>query len=173
MQYGQFGRGLWNPAIHAMSRLEYVLKGVKKATPESSGRRLSITPTILRAGGVAERSLPPSPDARMLWAASCLGFFVFLRSGEIVCPTETSFDPQSHLAFADIAVDSRSASSAIRDAGSHQGVQDRSLPARGYTAYRRSRRRTLPGGGSAHVHGLQGWRSRSAIYQGGRLISHP
>ena len=90
MQNGQFGRGLWNPAIHAMSRLQYVLKGVKKATPESSGRRISITPTILRAiKAVWQKDpSPPSPNARILWAASCLCFFVlcffvFLRSGEI------------------------------------------------------------------------------------------
>jgi len=50
----------------------------------------------------------------MLWAATCLCFFGFLRSGEIACPTETVFDPQSHLAFADVAVDNRFTPSAIR-----------------------------------------------------------
>ena len=51
----------------------------------------------------------------MLWAASsCLYFFGFLRLGEIVCPSETSFDPQFHLAFADIAVDDQSAPSALQ-----------------------------------------------------------
>ena len=38
----------------------------------------------------------------------------FYGRGEIDCPTETSFDPQSHLAFADIAVDDQSAPSALQ-----------------------------------------------------------
>ena len=87
---------------------------VKKATTESSRRPLPITPTILRAIKAVWQKDPSPRDARMLWAPSCLCFFWFLRSGEIVCPTETSFDPQSHLAFADVAVDSRSAPSAMQ-----------------------------------------------------------
>jgi len=35
IRYEQIRRGLGNPAIHSMHRLEYVLKGVKKATPAS------------------------------------------------------------------------------------------------------------------------------------------
>ena len=58
-------------------------------------------------------SHPCPRDAKMLWAATCLCFFGFLCSGEIVCPTETVFDPQSYLAFADVAVDNRSTPSAI------------------------------------------------------------
>ena len=41
-------------------------------------------------------------------------FLWVLRSGEIVRTTETSFNPQSHLAFADVVVDSRSAPSTIQ-----------------------------------------------------------
>ena len=114
VRYGQIGRGLGNPAIHAMPRVEYVLKGVKKATPKSSRRCLPITPTILLAIKAVWQKDPSLRDARMLWAASCLCFFGFLRSGEIVCPTESSFDRQSHLAFADVTVDRRSAPSAIQ-----------------------------------------------------------
>ena len=91
-----------------------MLKGAKKATPESSRRRLPITPTILQAIKAVWKKDPSPRDARMLWAASCLCLFGFLRSGKIVFPTDTSFDLQSHLAFADIAVDSRSAPSAIQ-----------------------------------------------------------
>ena len=57
---------------------------------------------------------PVPRDAMMLWAAACLCFFGFLRSREIVCPTESSFDLLAHLAFSDVAVDDRSAPSALR-----------------------------------------------------------
>ena len=50
----------------------------------------------------------------MLWAAACLYFFGFLRSGEIVAPSERSFDIQSHLCFGDVRIDNREAPTLIR-----------------------------------------------------------
>ena len=44
----------------------------------------------------------------MLWAACCVGFFGFLRSGELTAPECGEFDPGQHLSYADIAVDNRS-----------------------------------------------------------------
>ena len=41
----------------------------------------------------------------MLWSASLLCFFGFLRSGEITIPTLTSYDPTVHLNYDDISVD--------------------------------------------------------------------
>ena len=41
----------------------------------------------------------------MLWAACCMGFFGFLRSGELTAPEKGEFDPGEHLAFRDVAVD--------------------------------------------------------------------
>ncbi len=41
----------------------------------------------------------------MLWAASTLCFFGFLRSGEITVPDDSSFNDTSHLTFEDVAVD--------------------------------------------------------------------
>ena len=41
----------------------------------------------------------------MLWAACCLGFFGFLRSGELTAPEDGKFDPSQHLSYADIAID--------------------------------------------------------------------
>ena len=41
----------------------------------------------------------------MLWAACCTHFFGLLRSGEIVVPIATSYDPAAHLSFGDVTVD--------------------------------------------------------------------
>ena len=56
--------------------------------------------------GVA--GLPKQKDAAMLWAAATMCFFGFLRSGEVVAPSEGSFDPAVHLAYADVRTDSNS-----------------------------------------------------------------
>ena len=41
----------------------------------------------------------------VMWAACCLGFFGFLRSGELSAPEEGEFDPGQHLSFSDVALD--------------------------------------------------------------------
>lgn len=114
VRYEQIRSGMGDPAIHSMPQLEYVLKGAKKATPESSRRRLPITPRILLALKQVWHKLPSGRDAQMLWAAACLCFSGFLRSGEATCPSESEFDPDSHLAFSDVAVDNRDRPTALQ-----------------------------------------------------------
>ncbi len=41
----------------------------------------------------------------MIWAATTICFFGFLRAGEVVAPAEGSFDPTHHLTYADIRID--------------------------------------------------------------------
>ena len=41
----------------------------------------------------------------MLWAAACVCFFVFFRSGKITILSLEAFDPSRHLSWGDIAVD--------------------------------------------------------------------
>ena len=50
----------------------------------------------------------------MLWAAFTLGFFGYLMAGEFTVPSDTAFDPQSHLSPLDIAVDNHEAPMLIR-----------------------------------------------------------
>ena len=43
----------------------------------------------------------------MLWAVATMCFFGFLRSGEVVVPSDRAFDPTVHLAYADVRIDSQ------------------------------------------------------------------
>ena len=81
-------QGMGNAKISAMTQLEYVLKGVKKATPGRSRYWLPITPDILRRLKQVWQQDPIPRNVKMLRAGSCLCFFGFLRSREIVSPSE-------------------------------------------------------------------------------------
>ena len=48
----------------------------------------------------------------MLWAAFCLGFFGFMRSGEFTCPSQQAFFPDM-LTPGDVAIDSHTSPSFI------------------------------------------------------------
>ena len=50
----------------------------------------------------------------MLWAACCLAFFGFLRTGEMTIPSDTEYDPSCHLSFKDIAIDDPDSPSMLR-----------------------------------------------------------
>ena len=57
---------------------------------------------------------PHNFDYLMIWAASLLCFFGFLRSGEITIPNLSSYDPSVHLNYNDISVDNPSNPSIIQ-----------------------------------------------------------
>ena len=101
--------GYGDPNICNMARLEQVLKGIKSIQAKSSKKptRLPITPELLRKMRQVwmRGNGSGSWDNIMLWAASLLCFFGFLRSGEITVPTDAGFDEGVHLTFNDISVD--------------------------------------------------------------------
>ena len=108
VRHAQIAIGLGDPRIGAMPQLEYVLKGLKR---RASGRqrriRLPITTDILRKLKGVWAQMRDKHNAAMLWAASTLCFFGFLRMGEAVAPA-TGYDPEVHLSFGDARVNSRS-----------------------------------------------------------------
>ena len=100
-----------------MSRLEYVLRGIKKNESEKgvgSRERLPITPSLLLRMKAKWEPSGGQGDAKMLWAACCLCFFAFLRMGEMTVPSDDTFDPSVHLGVGDIAVDDPSHPSMLR-----------------------------------------------------------
>ena len=94
--------------MNSMPRLELVVRGLKREQAgQPSKPRLPITPAILRQ---IHTNFKDSHDwdTIMLWAVMCLCFFGFLRSGEVVAPDDSNFDPTQHLSFTDITADSLS-----------------------------------------------------------------
>ena len=106
-----------DPKIGEMGRLEQVIKGSKceyaKLKP-GTRERLPITPELLLKMRKIWEKQSKSFDNIMLWVASCLCFFGFLRAGELTVPTEPDYDPGVHLNFSDVAVDSKSNPSLLR-----------------------------------------------------------
>ena len=106
--YSQIAVGLGDPKMAEWPRLGYVVRGFKKKTAGPRSKpRLPITPSILQKLRLVWNDSPDHFNGRMLWAAACMCFFGFLRSGEVVAPGASSFDPSVHLSQGDVAVDSR------------------------------------------------------------------
>ena len=101
-----------------LSKLQYVLRGIKRS--EASSRkepreRLPITPRLLKQmKGAWQTMAEDQRDRKMLWAACCICFFVFLRVGEMSVPSDNEYDPAVHLSVGDIPVDNPREPSMVR-----------------------------------------------------------
>ena len=98
-----------DPFALEMPKLQYVLKGARiersKTTSGAKRARLPITPDVLlKIKTVLDRN-GQEFDSIMLWAAACVCYFGFLRSGEITIPTLGAFCPETHLSIRDVSVD--------------------------------------------------------------------
>ena len=100
-----------------MAHLEYVTRGIKKheaETKEGQHPRLSITPPLVVKMKAVWELTGATHNTKMLWAASCLCFFAFLRVSELTVPTEKAYNPSVHLSVGDVAVDDACRPSLLR-----------------------------------------------------------
>ena len=94
-----------------MSRLDYILQGVKREKAGQADKlvvqRQPITPSLLLKLFSVWSHLKPTEllKAKMLWAAACLAFFGFLRVGEFTSPGLQTFNEDIHLSPRDVSVD--------------------------------------------------------------------
>ena len=106
IRYTQIAMGLPDPKICAMVQLEYIIKGFRRLSGGRTRPRLPITPAILSKLKQCWAVSGSQHNSSMLWAASCMCFFGFLRSGEIVVLSDAEYDASVHLSYGDVKADS-------------------------------------------------------------------
>ena len=95
----QVAEGYGDPHVGNMAKLELVIRGIKGVRGKLGQQktRLPITSKLLWKLKEAWLDQPRGKDRCMLWAASILCFFGFMRSGEITVPSDTSFEDSTPL----------------------------------------------------------------------------
>ena len=90
----QISNDMGDPKIASMPQPELVVRGMKREQAGQPTRtRLPITLEILRRIHQHWKERWVEWDIVMLWAAMTLCFYGFLRSGEVVVPSEAEHDP--------------------------------------------------------------------------------
>lgn len=111
LRHLQVSAGHNSPQRANWPRLQYVLKGISRDQPGTSNRRLPITAKIMyQILTNSHSAFPDSFEARLFWAACCLGYFGFMRSGEF---TVTGLSPPA-IQAADLAVDSHESPTLVK-----------------------------------------------------------
>ena len=84
VRHYQIQNGQGDPGISQMVRLEYIMKGIRRdgaLKPNPRRERQPITPSFLRKLFAVWERRTDLRNSKMLWAASCLAFFVSYESG--------------------------------------------------------------------------------------------
>lgn len=111
LRHLQISAGLPSTTRSDWPRLQYVLKGIKRSQPQSGKQRLPITSAVMSLLRTTwATGIESDFETRLLWAASCLAFFGFLRSGELSLESSSS---QPAILRSDVAVDSHSSPSML------------------------------------------------------------
>ena len=100
--------------LSSTHELQLVIAGARRCLPrlvDSSRQRMPITTSVLREIKALWLAKAHEFDVMLLWAVCCTSFFGFFRMGELTVPSPASYDPNLHLSFSDVSVDSRQASS--------------------------------------------------------------
>ena len=112
LRHLQIASGLPPPSRVEWPCLQYVLKGISRTQPSNKRNRLPITNVLLRQiQAVWATWTDREYAARMLWAACCLAYFGFLRSGEFTLAGQQG---TPSILSSDVAVDSHSLPTACR-----------------------------------------------------------
>ena len=93
-------------SLASRPKLNLFMRGVKCSTKQAQDSHQLITPFVLVKILKVLKCHPSNYTNIMFWAACCLGFFAFLRSGEFTLPSGMNFNPQFHLSPNDLKVDS-------------------------------------------------------------------
>ena len=113
LRHLQVSNGLDAPKRADWPRLQYVLKGIARCQPNTTKRRLPITAKIMAQILTYSQVVFANDmyEARLLWAACCLGYFGFMRAGEFTVKGPAS--PPS-IQATDFAIDSHTNPSLAR-----------------------------------------------------------
>ena len=140
-----------DPRAESMLLLALALRSTKREQAGVEKRtRLPITPLILEKLRRVWNRNPSNPDHVMLWAACCVAFFGFLRSGELTSPDVGDFDPGQHLSVSDVTVDEVTNPKVVT-AWVYQAVEDRSISSRGVDLSEQDGFASMPSGGTAGI----------------------
>ena len=94
--------GLGEPNMSEWPKQGYVIRGFKKRAAAKQRPQLPITPAILRELKRVWEAMEDNFNGCMLWAMACMFFFGFLRTGEVVVPSQSLHDAEMHLSLGDV-----------------------------------------------------------------------
>ena len=90
-----------------LPKLHFTLRGIKRKLGATGNRKPRMPVTIVLLKQIKSYIMSTSPnlvDQRMLWAASTLAFFGFLRSSEYTSPSKSKYHKSSTLQLQDVTL---------------------------------------------------------------------